>query len=61
MLPSGILHPDVTCVLGAGMVIDLDHLAGEMDAIEQRGIRVGPENHHARPPWKNHSGRAFCV
>ena len=26
------------------MVIDLDHLAGEMDAIEQRGIRVGPEN-----------------
>lgn len=34
----------MTCVLGAGMVIDLDHLAGEMDAIEQRGIRVGPEN-----------------
>ena len=24
LLPSGILHPDVTCVLGAGMVIDLD-------------------------------------
>ena len=44
LLPSGILHPDVTCVLGAGMVIDLDHLAGEMDAIEARGITVGPEN-----------------
>ena len=44
LLPSGILHPDVTCVLGAGMVIDLDHLAGEMDAIETRGITVGPEN-----------------
>ena len=44
LLPSGILHPDVTCVLGAGMVIDLDHLASEMDAIEQRGITVGPEN-----------------
>lgn len=28
----------MTCVLGAGMVIDLDHLAGEMDAIEQLGI-----------------------
>ena len=26
------------------MVIDLDHLAGEMDAIEARGITVGPEN-----------------
>ena len=24
LLPSGILHPDVTCVLGTGMVIDLD-------------------------------------
>ena len=33
LLPSGILHPDVTCVLGTGMVIDLDHLAGEMQAI----------------------------
>ena len=44
LLPSGILHPEVTCVLGAGMVIDLDHLAGEMDAIEARGITVGPEN-----------------
>ena len=44
LLPSGILHPEVTCVLGAGMVIDLDHLAGEMDAIEGRGITVGPEN-----------------
>lgn len=44
LLPSGILHPDVVCVLGAGMVIDLDHLAGEMDAIEQRGVKVGPEN-----------------
>ena len=45
LLPSGILHPDVTCVLGAGMVIDLDHLAGEMDAIEQRGITVVVSSH----------------
>ena len=45
LLPSGILHPDVTCVLGAGMVIDLDHLAGEMDAIEERGITVDEESY----------------
>ena len=44
LLPSGILHPDVTCVLGTGMVIDLDHLAGEMQAIEARGVKIGPEN-----------------
>ena len=40
-LPSGILHPDVTCVLGTGMVIDLEHLAGEMEAIEARGVKGG--------------------
>ena len=44
LLPSGILHPEVTCVLGTGMVIDLEHLAGEMEAIEARGVKVEPEN-----------------
>ena len=44
LLPSGILHPDVTCVLGTGMVIDLDHLAGEMQAIEARGVEISPKN-----------------
>ena len=44
LLPSGILHPDVTCVLGTGMVIDLDHLANEMQAIEARGVEISPKN-----------------
>ena len=44
LLPSGILHPDVTCVLGTGMVIDLDHLSNEMQAIEARGVEIGPKN-----------------
>ena len=44
LLPSGILHPEVTCVLGTGMVIDLDHLAGEMAAIEERGVEISPKN-----------------
>ena len=44
LLPSGILHPEVICVLGAGMVIDLDHLSREIDAIEERGVKVDPEN-----------------
>ena len=42
LLPSGILHPDVVCVLGTGMVIDLDHLAGEIRSIEERGIKISP-------------------
>ena len=44
LLPSGILHPEVTCVLGTGMVIDLDHLAAEMQAIQERGVAVTPKN-----------------
>ena len=36
LLPSGILHPDVVCVLGNGMVIDLDHLIPE-DGVGQLG------------------------
>ena len=31
-------------MLGTGMVIDLEHLAGEMEAIEARGVKVEPEN-----------------
>ena len=30
LLPSGILRPEVTCVMGSGMVIDLEHLCGEI-------------------------------
>ena len=44
LLPSGILHPEVTCVLGPGMVIDLDHLTAEMQAIQERGVSVTPKN-----------------
>lgn len=43
-LPSGILHPDVVCVLGDGMVVDLEHLANEMDDISQKGVHISPEN-----------------
>ena len=44
LLPSGILHSDVVCVLGDGMVVDLDHLAGEIDQIREKGIEVSPDN-----------------
>jgi adenylosuccinate synthase len=40
LLPSGILHPKVRCILGAGMVIDPKVLIDEIAAIEQRGLSV---------------------
>ncbi len=37
LIPSGILRPDVTCVLGQGMVIDPHSLVTELDEVERRG------------------------
>lgn len=44
LLPSGILHPDVVCVLGDGMVVDLEHLSHEISQIQDKGISVNPEH-----------------
>lgn len=40
LLPSGVMHPSVRCALGAGMVLALDVLVREMDAIEARGLSM---------------------
>lgn len=38
LIPSGILRPDVSCVLAQGMVIDPLSLVTELDELRQRGI-----------------------
>jgi adenylosuccinate synthase len=38
LLPSGILSPGVVPVIGNGVVIDLDVLFDELDALTQRGV-----------------------
>lgn len=38
LLPSGILSPNVTPVIGNGVVIDLEVLFQEIDALEARGL-----------------------
>jgi adenylosuccinate synthase len=40
LVPSGILYPRMTCILGGGMVIDPAALAREIAVIKQRGIDV---------------------
>jgi adenylosuccinate synthase len=37
-IPSGILHPRVTCVLGNGVVLDPDGFVGELEGLAERGI-----------------------
>ncbi len=44
LLPSGILRPEITNVMGNGMVIDLEHLSKEMGRLEEAGIRITPQN-----------------
>lgn len=40
LIPSGILNDDVMCVIGAGVVIDLETLATELADLEKRGIDI---------------------
>ena len=37
-IPSGILHPDVTCLIGNGVVLEPENLFAELDSLHQRGI-----------------------
>jgi len=42
LIPSGILHPSITCVIGNGVVVDPQVLLAEIDALEARGIDAMP-------------------
>ena len=44
LLPSGILRPDVVCVMGNGMVIDPAHLEKEIAALRAQGIQIDPSH-----------------
>jgi len=41
LIPSGILHAGVTCVIGNGVVIDPQALFAEIDELTKHGIDVG--------------------
>ncbi len=44
LLPSGILREKTVNVMGPGMVIDLEHLAGEVKRLRDAGIEITPDN-----------------
>ena len=44
LLPSGILRPNVVCVMGNGMVIDPHHLDGEINKLREQGVEISPAN-----------------
>src|SRR4026207_756210 len=41
LIPSGILHAGVPCVIGNGVVVDPDALFVEVDELVRHGINVG--------------------
>ncbi|NOK37417.1 adenylosuccinate synthase [Corallococcus exercitus] len=57
LIPSGILHPGKTCVIGNGVVVDPAVLVGEIDALKPRGFLKDDaqllisDNAHVIFPW----------
>ncbi|HWW74165.1 MAG TPA: adenylosuccinate synthase [Pyrinomonadaceae bacterium] len=43
LIPSGIIHPGKTCVLGNGMVIDPIAFFAEADRLTAQGLQVAPD------------------
>ncbi len=43
LVPSGILHPNVDCVLGNGMVINPVNLLKEMKQLQSMGVDISPQ------------------
>ena len=51
LIPSGILYPGKTCVIGNGVVIDPGVLIEELEGLRRRGIDVErPADLRQRPP-----------
>jgi adenylosuccinate synthase len=40
LIPSGILHPGVTCVIGNGVVVDPQALLAEVDELVNKGVNI---------------------
>jgi len=56
LLPAGVLRPEVTSVIAAGVVLNPGALLGEMDAITKRGIPISQnlllsDRAHVIFPW----------
>jgi adenylosuccinate synthase len=44
LIPSGILHSGKRCLIGNGVVVDLEVLHTEINGLRDRGLTLGPDN-----------------
>ncbi|MGD8997297.1 MAG: adenylosuccinate synthetase, partial [Anaerolineae bacterium] len=42
LIPSGVLYPDITLLIGAGVVVNPETLVSGMDQVSSIGLDVGP-------------------
>ncbi len=38
LIPSGVLHPATTCIIGAGVVLDIEKVSQEIEALKVNGL-----------------------
>ncbi len=43
LLPSGVIHPHTTCILGSGMVLNPAKLVEELDMLDQSGVDISTD------------------
>jgi len=43
LIPSGILYPGTRCLIGNGVVVDPEVLLEEMQGLNDRGVKAGPQ------------------
>ncbi|MCL2019603.1 MAG: adenylosuccinate synthase [Oscillospiraceae bacterium] len=44
LLPSGVLRESTVNVMGAGMVVNIEHLCGEIERLSEKGVELTPDN-----------------
>lgn len=64
LIPSGILSPQVQCVVTGGVVLNPQSILGEIDALQARGVQVGSnlmlsDRAHVIFPWHIAEDRAL--
>ncbi len=46
LVPSGVVHPGLRCILGSGMVVNPLRLVEELDMLAGQGVDIAPERIH---------------
>lgn len=49
LVPSGVVHPGVRCILGSAMVINPLRLVSELDMLQNAGVHISPARIHLSP------------